>query len=70
MGPPSIVLNGNWGSFLVVKTPGCYISHSATPRAKVKNEWSYIPIPPIRLHGVDRQNFLLYIHHYYYIVYY
>ena len=28
---------------------------------KVKNEWSYTSTPPIRLHGLDRENFTFYI---------
>ena len=54
-GPRNLFLNGHWRSFPVVKRPGCDISHSHTIRVEVKNEWSYIPIPPIRLHGVDRK---------------
>ena len=31
--------------------------HSYSPKAKVRNEWSYTSVPSIRFHGVDRVNF-------------
>jgi hypothetical protein len=31
--------------------------HSSPSGIEVKNEWSYISIPPTCLHGVDRENF-------------
>jgi hypothetical protein len=31
------------------------------PSAEVKNEWIDTPTPPIRLHGVDRDNFIFLI---------
>jgi hypothetical protein len=27
-------------------------------RAEVMNEWSYLPLPPLRLRGVDRENII------------
>jgi hypothetical protein len=46
-----------WG----VKRTGCEGNNSPPPGAKVKNVWSYTSDPPIRLHGVDRENFTLLI---------
>jgi len=37
---------------LGVKQPGREADHSPPSSAEVENAWSYIPIPPIRLHGV------------------
>jgi hypothetical protein len=37
---------------LVVKWPGREADHSPPSGAEVKNEWSYISAPPVRLHGV------------------
>jgi hypothetical protein len=33
------------------------VDHSPPPRVEVKNEWGSISPPPIRAHGVDRDNF-------------
>jgi len=35
-----------------IKRPGREAYHSPLSRAEVKNAWSYICIPPIRLHSV------------------
>ena len=43
-----------------VKLPGYAGDHSPPSSAEVKNEWSYTPIPPICLQGVDRDNFTFY----------
>jgi hypothetical protein len=37
---------------LGVKSPGREADHSPVSSAEVKNAWSYIFTPPIRLHGV------------------
>jgi hypothetical protein len=37
---------------LEVKLPGREADHSPPSSAEVKNAWSYISTPPIRLHGV------------------
>lgn len=39
------------------KAAGCEGNHSSLPSAKDKNAWSYHPIPPTRLQGMDRENF-------------
>jgi len=44
-----------------VKRPGCGADHSSPSRAEVKNDWSYTSTPPIRLNGVDRDKFTLYV---------
>ena len=38
------------------KRPGREVNHSPPSSDEVKNEWSYVSTPPIRLHGVDREN--------------
>jgi hypothetical protein len=43
-----------------VKHPGCEVNHSPPISVKVKNEWSYTSVHPIRLHGVDGD--ILYTH--------
>jgi len=40
----------------VVNQLGHEFKHSSLSNAEVKHEWSYTS-PPIRLHGVDRENF-------------
>jgi hypothetical protein len=52
-GPPSLLSNSyqelfHWG----IKQPGHEAGHPPPPSAVVKNAWSYISTPPIRLHGV------------------
>jgi hypothetical protein len=37
---------------LVVKRPGREADHSPPSSAGARNAWSYISIPPVRLHGV------------------
>ena len=52
--PPSLLFNGNWGSFPGVKQLGCDFDHWPPSSTEIKNEWSYISVPPICLHCVDR----------------
>jgi hypothetical protein len=33
------------------------VDHSPAISADVKNEWSYTPTPPIRLHGTENDKF-------------
>jgi hypothetical protein len=33
------------------------VNHSPPSSVEVKNEWSYTFTPPLRLHGLDRDNF-------------
>jgi hypothetical protein len=42
-----------------VKRPGCNVDHPPPGSAEVKYEWSYTSTPPIRLHSVQRQFYLL-----------
>jgi hypothetical protein len=39
---------------------GREMNQSPPPSAEVKNEWSYTVAPPVRLHGVDKENFTIY----------
>ena len=50
-------INRCCGSLPAVKRPGPELDHSLPSNAEVKNEWSCTSTPPIRLHGVDRDNF-------------
>jgi hypothetical protein len=36
--------------------------HSSLSSAEVKNEWSYTSKSPIRLHGMDKDNFAFYLY--------
>jgi hypothetical protein len=45
LGPPGLLFNGYWGSFLGVKWLWCEVNHSLPSSAKVKNEWNYTFIP-------------------------
>lgn len=38
------------------KVVGAWVDYSPPSSAKVKNEWSYIPTPPIRHHDMHREN--------------
>jgi hypothetical protein len=53
------LFNGNQGSFLEVKWPGCEGDHSPPSSNGVKNGWSYASFPAIHLHGADRDNLYL-----------
>jgi hypothetical protein len=48
-GPPSLLSNRNQGLFPGVKSPGREGDYSPLSSAEVKNVWSYISTPPIRL---------------------
>ena len=49
-----------WGCEIIVQRhsmvigPGSKFDQYHPPSAEVKNEWSYVSSPSIRLHGVDR----------------
>jgi hypothetical protein len=47
---PGFLRGGKW--------PGPKPDHSPSSSVKVKNEWSSVSIPPIRLYGVDRENYV------------
>jgi hypothetical protein len=40
-----------------IKWPKREFDHSPPSSAEVKNEWSYASTPPVRLRGVERDNF-------------
>jgi hypothetical protein len=53
MGPTQPPIQWKTGTLsLGEKRPGRETDHSPLPSAEVKNAWSYIPTPPIRLHVV------------------
>jgi hypothetical protein len=53
LGPTQLPIQWVTGNLsLLIKRPGREADHSPPPSAKVKNAWSYIYTPPIRLHGV------------------
>jgi hypothetical protein len=53
LGPIQPPIEWVLGAFsLGVKRPGREAAHSPPSSAEVKNAWSYISTPPIRLHGV------------------
>ena len=60
-GPPSLLFDGTWGSFLAVNRPGRGADHSPPCRAEVKNVWSYTSTPSICLHGVEKDKFTVYL---------
>jgi hypothetical protein len=41
-----------------LKRPWRDVHHSPTSSAEFKNEWSYASTPPLRFHGVYRNNYL------------
>jgi hypothetical protein len=43
--------------FPTVNRPGREVSHPHSSCAEVKNEWCATSIPPMFLHGVDREYF-------------
>jgi len=60
-GPPSLLFDGTWGSFLEVKRLGRGADHSPPCRADVKNVWSYTSTPSVCLHSVEKDNFTVYL---------
>ena len=60
-GPPTLILNGYWGSFLGIKRPGCEINHSLRSSAEVKNKWIRTFADPICHHEVYRDKFNFYM---------
>jgi hypothetical protein len=55
------LFKGFRGSFEGIKRQGSEVNYSPPSSAQVKNEWSYPSTPPTRLHGMDRENFILYL---------
>jgi hypothetical protein len=51
-GPPSVLFNGYWDSFLGVKQSGCKVNHSPS--------WIRMNRAiPVLLHGVDREDLII-----------
>jgi len=48
------------GYFPEVERPGRLADHSPPSNAKVKNDWSYTSTSPTRLHGMDRNIFIIF----------
>jgi len=61
-GPPKLLFNGYWSSFMGVKQPHFEVDHSPPPSIKVKSEWSYSFAPCICHHGIDRDNITFTFH--------
>jgi hypothetical protein len=61
LGLPSLPFCGYRGSFPGLERPGLEANHSPPSNVNVKSGWSYTAYPSIGLHGVDRENVLLYI---------
>jgi len=62
-GPPSILFNRYLGSFPDTQQLGCEVNNSPPSSVEVKNEWSYTSAAPIRLHGMNTENFTFYLYH-------
>jgi len=58
-GPPSLFSSRYRVLSLDEKQSGREINHSFSSSAEVKNEWSFICAPLIRLHALDRKLFFL-----------
>jgi hypothetical protein len=56
---------GTGGSFPESKEPGCEVDHSPLFSAAVKNEWLSISAPPVCLHDMHRNCFIVIVHHSY-----
>ena len=54
---PTLLFNGNRGSFPGVKRPGNDVDHSTSASTEVKCKWGYTSTPPTCLHGVYKENF-------------
>jgi hypothetical protein len=46
-------------SFPVVEGPGRETDHSAPSKVRAKDEWIHTSSPPICLHDLDREEFIL-----------
>ena len=61
-GPPSLVFDGKWRSFPVIKRSPHDVDHSTTSRAEVKEKAKLKFSPPVRLHRKHRYRFTLTFH--------
>jgi hypothetical protein len=59
---------GTGCSFPESKEPGCEVDHSPLFSAAVKNEWLFMSAPPVCLHDVHRNCFIVIFHHSYNIL--
>jgi hypothetical protein len=53
----SRLFDGHWGSFPVLKRPGCEVDHLPLTSSEVKNKWSYTSAPPICICGMYKDFF-------------
>jgi hypothetical protein len=58
--PESPVSNEYGCCFLELKRPWHDVEHSPLSSTEAKNEWIYTFTSPVRLHGVDKENFTFY----------
>jgi hypothetical protein len=54
--PLDVPLNGYRSCFFGINRSGVEVIHSTSPRTGAKNVWSYTPVSPVYLDGVDRQS--------------
>jgi hypothetical protein len=57
-GSPSLVFNGSHGSVVGLKCLRRDVELFSSFSVEVTNKWSYTPTLSIRLHGMDRDNFV------------
>jgi hypothetical protein len=50
------LFSGYQGSFPGIEQPGYEVDYSFPSGVKVKNEWSCNSVPPIRLHGMEKDD--------------
>ena len=60
-GPISFLFSRYQNSFPRTEQSRREVDYSPPSSAEIKNEWSYASIPPIRLHGVNRDHFIFYV---------
>jgi hypothetical protein len=54
------VHSGYWDYFPELERPDRLADHSPPSNVKDKNDWSYTSISPTRLHGMDRNSFIIF----------
>jgi len=57
--PPILLFIGYGGSYPEIKRPEHIIDYAPPSITEVKNEWRQTSASPLRLHGLDRDNFTL-----------
>ena len=59
--PPSLLYNGNQVSLPGVKRSGRGVNHPPHLAPRLKKKYSYLPPPPVGLHGLFQGKFYLYL---------